>query len=51
VAVKASAAYIQGKLEELDGVTAAFVTGVQSREWGQAVAAYVAVDRSFARKV
>lgn len=41
--VKASAAYIQGKLEELDGVTAAFVTGVPSREWGQAVAAYVAV--------
>lgn len=41
--VKASAAYIQGKLEELDGVTAAFVAGVPSREWGQAVAAYVAV--------
>ncbi|PRB44922.1 AMP-dependent synthetase [Arthrobacter sp. MYb23] len=41
--VKASAAYIQSKLEELDGVTAAFVTGVTSREWGQAVAAYVAV--------
>ena len=41
--VKASAAYIQGKLEELDGVTSAFVTGVPSREWGQAVAAYVAV--------
>ncbi|MFK0039486.1 AMP-binding protein [Paenarthrobacter sp. NPDC090517] len=41
--VKASAAYIQGKLEELDDVTAAFVTGVPSREWGQAVAAYVAV--------
>ncbi len=41
--VKASAAYIQSKLEELDGVTAAFVTGVPSREWGQAVAAYVAV--------
>jgi len=42
--VKASAAFIQGKLEELDGVTAAFVTGVPSREWGQAVAAYVAVS-------
>ncbi|MFW0772792.1 AMP-binding protein [Paenarthrobacter nitroguajacolicus] len=41
--VKASAAFIQRKLEELDGVTAAFVTGVPSREWGQAVAAYVAV--------
>ncbi|MFJ6453321.1 AMP-binding protein [Paenarthrobacter sp. NPDC091669] len=41
--VKASAAYIQSKLEELDGVTAAFVTGVPSREWGQAVAAFVAV--------
>ncbi|MCW3765238.1 AMP-binding protein [Paenarthrobacter ureafaciens] len=39
--VKASAAYIQSKLEELDGVTAAFVAGVPSREWGQAVAAYV----------
>ncbi|WP_311213993.1 MULTISPECIES: AMP-binding protein [unclassified Arthrobacter] len=41
--VKASAAYLQGKLEEIDGVTAAFVTGVPSHEWGQAVAAYVAV--------
>ncbi len=41
--VKASAAYIQSKLEELDGVTAAFVTGVPSREWGQAVAAFVAM--------
>ncbi|MGR0159238.1 AMP-binding protein [Paenarthrobacter nitroguajacolicus] len=41
--VKASAAYIQRKLEELDGVTAAFVAGVPSREWGQAVAAYVAM--------
>ncbi|WP_426003887.1 AMP-binding protein [Paenarthrobacter sp. NyZ202] len=41
--VKASAAYIQSKLEELDGVTAAFVAGVASREWGQAVAAYVAM--------
>lgn len=42
--VKASAAYIQSKLEELDGVTAAFVAGVPSREWGQAVAAYVAME-------
>ncbi|MGO4251420.1 AMP-binding protein [Paenarthrobacter sp. TAF1] len=42
--VKASATYIQSKLEELDGVTAAFVAGVPSREWGQAVAAYVAVE-------
>jgi o-succinylbenzoate---CoA ligase len=42
--VKASAAYIQSKLEELDGVNAAFVAGVPSREWGQAVAAYIAVD-------
>jgi O-succinylbenzoic acid--CoA ligase len=42
--IKASAAYIQSKLEALDGVTAAFVAGVPSREWGQAVAAYVAVD-------
>ena len=41
--VKASAGYIQSKLEELDGVTAAFVAGVPSREWGQAVAAYVAM--------
>ena len=41
--VKASAGYIQSKLEELDGVTAAFVAGVPSREWGQAVAAFVAL--------
>ncbi|XAS71425.1 AMP-binding protein [Micrococcaceae bacterium Sec5.1] len=41
--VKASAAYIQSKLEELDGVSAAFVAGVPSHEWGQAVAAYVAI--------
>nr|WP_306422718.1 AMP-binding protein [Paenarthrobacter aurescens] len=41
--VKASAAYIQRKLEELDGVNAAFVAGVPSREWGQAVVAYVAM--------
>lgn len=42
--VKASATYIQSRLEELDGVKAAFVAGVPSREWGQAVAAYVAVE-------
>ncbi|MEZ2388431.1 AMP-binding protein [bacterium RCC_150] len=45
--VKASAAFIQAELEKSDGVTAAFVAAVPSREWGQAVAAYVAVeDRS-----
>jgi O-succinylbenzoic acid--CoA ligase len=44
--VKASAAFIQAELEKLDGVTAAFVAGVPSREWGQAVAAYVAVEDS-----
>ncbi|WP_309108109.1 AMP-binding protein [Arthrobacter sp.] len=41
--VKVSAAHVQAELEKLDGVTAAFVTGVPSEEWGQAVAAYVAV--------
>ncbi|UVJ38799.1 AMP-binding protein [Arthrobacter sp. CJ23] len=41
--VKVSAAFIQAELERLDGVSAAFVAGVPSREWGQAVAAYVAV--------
>ncbi|WOH17851.1 AMP-binding protein [Paenarthrobacter sp. GOM3] len=41
--IKASASYIQSKLEALDGVNAAFVAGVPSREWGQAVAAYIAV--------
>ncbi|MBO1267660.1 AMP-binding protein [Arthrobacter cavernae] len=41
--VKVSAAFIQAQLEALDGVSAAFVAGVPSREWGQAVAAYVAV--------
>ncbi|MDQ4045968.1 MAG: AMP-dependent synthetase, partial [Actinomycetota bacterium] len=30
-------------LEKFDGVTAAFVAGVESATWGQAVAAYVAV--------
>ncbi|WP_426299543.1 AMP-binding protein [Arthrobacter sp. R-11] len=42
--VKVSAAYVQAGLERLDGVSAAFVTGVPSAEWGQAVAAYVAMD-------
>lgn len=42
--VKASAAFIQAELEKFDGVTAVFVAGVPSREWGQAVAAYVAVE-------
>lgn len=44
--VKVSAAHVQSELEKLDGVTAAFVTGVPSEEWGQAVAAYVAVADS-----
>ncbi|GAB2736991.1 AMP-binding protein [Arthrobacter bambusae] len=44
--VKASAAFIQAELEKFDGVQAAFVAGVPSREWGQAVAAYVAVEDS-----
>lgn len=44
--VKASAAFIEAELEKFDGVSAAFVAGVPSREWGQAVAAYVAVDDS-----
>ena len=42
--VKVSAAHVQAGLEKLDGVRAAFVTGVPSAEWGQAVAAYVAVS-------
>lgn len=41
--VKVSAAHVQAELEKSDGVTAAFVAGVQSAKWGQAVAAYVAV--------
>lgn len=44
--VKVSASHVQSELEKLDGVTAAFVTGVPSEEWGQAVAAYVAVADS-----
>lgn len=41
--VKVSAAHVQEELEKSDGVTAAFVAGVPSAEWGQAVAAYVAL--------
>lgn len=39
--VKVSAAHVQAELERLDGVRAAFVAGVPSAEWGQALAAYV----------
>jgi O-succinylbenzoic acid--CoA ligase len=42
--VKVSAAFIQAELEKLDDVNAAFVAGVPSARWGQAVAAYVAVE-------
>ncbi|MDJ0353906.1 AMP-binding protein [Pseudarthrobacter sp. PH31-O2] len=41
--VKVSAAHVQAELEKLDGVRAAFVAGVPSAEWGQALAAFVAV--------
>jgi O-succinylbenzoic acid--CoA ligase len=41
--LKISAAHVQAELEKLDGVQAAFVAGVPSAEWGQALAAYVAV--------
>ena len=41
--VKVSAAHVQEELEKSDGVAAAFVAGVPSTEWGQAVAAYVAL--------
>ena len=41
--VKVSAAHVQAALERLDGVRAAFVAGVPSAEWGQALAAYLAV--------
>ncbi|MDN4645162.1 AMP-binding protein [Arthrobacter sp. PsM3] len=44
--VKVSAAHVQAELEKLDGVRAAFVAGVPSAEWGQAIAAYVAVADS-----
>ncbi|NUS35932.1 MAG: AMP-binding protein, partial [Pseudarthrobacter sp.] len=41
--VKVSAAQVQAELEKSDAVSAAFVAGVPSAEWGQAVAAYVAL--------
>ncbi|MCY1216493.1 hypothetical protein D9M72_283660 [compost metagenome] len=44
--MKVSATHVQAELEKLDGVLAAFVAGVPSAEWGQAVAAYVAVEDS-----
>ena len=44
--LKVSAAQVQAELEKLDGVLAAFVAGVPSAEWGQALAAYVAVADS-----
>ncbi|MGP4031845.1 AMP-binding protein [Pseudarthrobacter sp. 1C304] len=44
--VKVSAAHVQAELERLDGVRAAFVAGVPSAEWGQALAAYVALADS-----
>ncbi|MET1022456.1 MAG: AMP-binding protein [Arthrobacter sp.] len=42
--LKVSAGHVQAELEKLDGVRAAFVAGVPSEAWGQAVAAYVAVS-------
>lgn len=44
--IKVSAAHVQEELEKFDGVAAAFVAGVRSATWGQAVAAYVAVEGS-----
>ena len=44
--MKVSAAQVQEELEKSDGVAAAFVAGVPSAEWGQAVAAYVALAES-----
>ena len=44
--VKVSAAQVQAELEKVDGVLAAFVAGVPSAEWGQALAAYVALADS-----
>ena len=41
--VKVSAGHVQEQLEQSDAVAAAFVAGVPSAEWGQAVAAYVAL--------
>ncbi|WP_427129406.1 AMP-binding protein [Pseudarthrobacter sp. S9] len=44
--LKVSAAHVQAELEKLDGVLAAFVAGVPSSEWGQALAAYIALADS-----
>lgn len=44
--MKVSAAHVQDELVKSDGVAAAFVAGVPSAEWGQAVAAYVALAGS-----
>lgn len=41
--VKVSAAHVQEQLEKSDGVAAAFVAGLPSAEWGEAVAAFVAL--------
>lgn len=41
--VKVSAGHVQEQLEKSDAVAAAFVAGVHSAEWGQAVVAYVAL--------
>ncbi|UUL77273.1 AMP-binding protein [Pseudarthrobacter sp. Fe7] len=41
--VKVSAGHVQEQLEKSDAVAAAFVAGVPSAEWGQAVVAYVAL--------
>jgi O-succinylbenzoic acid--CoA ligase len=41
--IKVSAAHVQEELEKSDAVAAAFVAGVPSAEWGQAVTAYVAL--------
>lgn len=49
--VKVSAGQVQAELEKLDGVTAAFVAGVPSAQWGQAVAAYVALSDSSAEGI
>jgi O-succinylbenzoic acid--CoA ligase len=44
--VKVSAAHVQAELEKIDGVLGAFVAGVPSAEWGNALAAYVALADS-----
>jgi len=41
--VKVSAGHVQEQLEKSHAVAAAYVAGVPSAEWGQAVAAYVAL--------